>query len=347
VKLQYRSSLSLVYAISLCLLITGCASLQPTMPNEPYSGPFPPSFSALAQQDRLLSREIAKLPEIQDGVSGNDTIVLEKLVKLYDSDPGAFEIAFEAMYQTGIPETRKYCSPLQALFWIIDEGNMDVAQDVIRNYSLKKLLTSAWNFQIKPIAFSDEQLSEIIDNMNDKQLQKIYLQKINDKEYLQRRITKNYEYFPKIFNRKARKIIRYAKSNAEDKRWCEFSMVTDRLNAPELVDYYERKKISYAEWTTIPHYLMNYENNVYACAQYVFANNRGDCSYITGFTIYCLRKSGYTAFEIRVRPNLSRYKYHAVCVYSMNGVQYVMDNGRHAPRGIIPYDTFMSYRKRI
>jgi hypothetical protein len=167
--------------------------------------------------------------------------------------------------------------------------------------------TSAWNFQIKPIAFSDEQLSEIIDNMNDKQLQKIYLQKINDKEYLQRRITKNYEYFPKIFNRKARKIIRYAKSNAEDKRWCEFSMVTDRLNAPELVDYYERKKISYAEWTTIPHYLMNYENNVYACAQYVFANNRGDCSYITGFTIYCLRKSGYTAFEIRVRPNLSRY----------------------------------------
>jgi hypothetical protein len=167
------------------------------------------------------------IPEIQDGVSGNDTIVLEKLVKLYDSDPGAFEIAFEAMYQTGIPETRKYCSPLQALFWIIDEGNMDVAQDVIRNYSLKKLLTSAWNFQIKPIAFSDEQLSEIIDNMNDKQLQKIYLQKINDKEYLQRRITKNYEYYPKIFNRKARKIIRYAKSNAEDKRWCEFSMVTD------------------------------------------------------------------------------------------------------------------------
>ena len=115
----------------------------------------------------MLAEELGKLPEIQDGISENDSVVLQKIVGLYNANPIFFKKAFEEMYQTGLPEVRKYCSPLQALFWTIEDGNMNVAKDIIHNYSLDLLLASAWNFQSRPIPFSDEQISAIIENIND------------------------------------------------------------------------------------------------------------------------------------------------------------------------------------
>jgi hypothetical protein len=276
------------------VIIFGCSS---TKPNTPYKGSYPKTFNELAYRNQILAEEIGKLPEIQNGISENDIVVLEKIVSLYNTDPMSFEKAFEEMYKTGLPEVRKYCSPLQALFWIIEDGNIDVAGDIIGNYSLDVLLTSAWDFQFKSIPFSDEQISVIIENINDKRLRELYLQKNNDQEYLRRRITRGYKYRSEIFNRKAKKIIRNVKSENEDKRWKNVDAVIERLNAPELFDFYINKNIAYA------HYVPSYHRP----PRSVIGDKYGDCDDVAYFGKKVLTKAGYDvfgrSFDLHTWPN--------------------------------------------
>jgi hypothetical protein len=113
------------------------------------------------------------------------------------------------------------------------------------------------------------------------------------------------------FSIKARRLLKEKKSY-QSPRWSDLGNVTDRLNSPELINYYEKRRFSYAPWRTIPFYLQNYDSNILSCARYVFKNNRGDCSYTTGFTIYCLKKEGYNAFEMRVKPKSPKYNYRRI-----------------------------------
>ena len=50
------------------------------------------------------------------------------------------------MYKVGKPEVRKYCSPLQAIFWLSEDGHYEEMNKIIDTYSLKQLISKAWNF---------------------------------------------------------------------------------------------------------------------------------------------------------------------------------------------------------
>jgi len=101
----------------------------------------------IQKKSPLLEQELLKLPEIQDGISEPESEALEKLVDIYNENPETFDKVFEQMYQVGIPEIRKYCSPLQALFWIAKSGELGRDKNPLHNYSLSKLIGNAWLFE--------------------------------------------------------------------------------------------------------------------------------------------------------------------------------------------------------
>jgi len=329
--------LILLLIIGIIAFFFACASFGPSKPNIPFAGnPYPSIFNNLYQNNPLLAKELGKLPELQDGVSDEENYALEKLIVLYDEDPNAFDKAFKEMYQIGIPDVRKYCSPLQALFWLIEYNKLDDVKDILRDYSLEKLLETAWDFQTK-LPFSEEQISMIIDNVEDKRMQELFFKYKNDKEHIQGLISFTYKHQPKIFKRKARVIIKKVRSENEDLWLEDFDVVIDRLNSPELLDYYERHVISYM-------YLPNYGEGPEE-ARRVFKNKYGHCAQVTAFTVYILQKSGYESRRyIVANPALKSPKgnYHRATLFTVKGKKYIMDNGRNYPKGIVRFEGYGS-----
>lgn len=312
----YLYILSFLWAVLL-----GCS----TAPNLPYKGPgYPASFLQFACKNILLSNELGKLPELQAGISEKEARALDAIVKFYRENPDAFESAFKQMYQIGLPKVRKYCSPLQALFWVAESGELEGNKDLIERYSLKKILDISWKFD-EFLKFSEFQLTQILNGIKNEEVRNNYLaiSKRIPTETLIKYINEDYRENKFAFTKEARKII----EDISDPTWKSFDVVTERLNAPELIDYYERRRFRYVGWRFLPHPSVS--------PKYVFKHNVGECVSITGFTIYCLRKAGYRAKEIRV-PGYSA-DFHALTLFEMNGKKYIMDNGMPAPAGINPY----------
>jgi hypothetical protein len=244
--------------VLVAIVLFNCASSSPSRPNIPYAGPYPPSFNTLTENNPLLAQELGKLPEIQDGISSTEIVSLDKFAKLYYRDQAAFDRAFEKMYAAGIPEIRKYCSPLQAVFWLIEDGKIEDINIV--EYSQKILIYEAW-------------------------------------------LKTGFEY------------------NDEKGRWQDFGIVTDRLNSPELIEFYIRWDFTHCSREKVgkskcppqtPYTIFKYKKG-----------NGEDLSY---FAVHCLKKAGYKAKFIRVFGRKRGYLPHAACEFiDIDGKEYVMD----------------------
>ncbi|MFO7666981.1 MAG: hypothetical protein R6V76_10210 [Desulfobacterales bacterium] len=272
------------------------------------------------EYDSLLMRELGKLPELQDGISIKEAAALDIIANIYKNNTQAFIIAFGQMYSTGIPNVRKYCTPLQAIFWLAEDNEPDTIIMIIQQYSLKALLDKAWKFyDVSDI--EEDRLTSVIKGIKSDNMRQDYLNrgKRLSSGMLKSAIIEAYKKNRYSFTKEARATI----GTLIDRRWDDFDEVTDRLNAPELVDYYERKLFRYVlqEPSASPYY--------------VFTYNEGQCVSITGFTVYCLRKAGYSARELRLAGHNAPF--HAVCLFEVNGEKYVMDNGKPQPSGMFPY----------
>jgi len=317
-----------LFLIVSAVLIVGCA----TKPNPVYQGPLPAEFKKLENRNPLLAKELCKLPELQDGISVEEESAMLRLVDLYESCPSKFDEVFDKMYGIGKPGVRKYCTPLQALFWLAEDEQFTSENNPLLDYSLNQLLDRAWKLkQNFSYVMSDREIDAIIESIrasDDKERYLEFRQKYDNAQMQQFFITE-VTAGSNIFSKKAEEMIKRAMSRP---RWEDFGTVIDRLNAPELIDYYERKKFVYVDWRKLP--------TPSVSPRYVFKHNKGECVSITGFTIYCLNKAGYKARELRVSSYSGRYPFHAVCLFEMNGRQYVMDNGQPRGAGIIPYEVF-------
>lgn len=149
--------LSLLIIIAFSVFLTGCVSTQPNVSivDEKYpQGKTNKSdqtflkakmlLSDLSEKNTILAMELGKLPEFQDGVTSEELVGLENILGLYNATPTSFDKAFQEMYSIGIPEIRKYCSPLQALFWLSEDGTIQKEKKLLVDYSLQKLLDKAW-----------------------------------------------------------------------------------------------------------------------------------------------------------------------------------------------------------
>jgi len=123
-------------------------------------------------------------------------------------------------------------------------------------------------------------------------------------------------------------------------RWDDYQMVADRLNAPELVNYYQRIALGYESKKG------KAESSV-GDPQGLFAKKEGNCYDHSHFAAYCLGRAGYKTSIVGVHP--SRPEFHVVCQYEAGGRGFYIDNGRpdrFLRRGIIPKEEYEMYHEK-
>lgn len=314
----------LVFTIFVSSSFIGC--MPSNKPNSPLSGPVS-EISFIEDKNPLLATELKKLPEIKDGLSKGERQALQLLSELYRIQTSKFEAAFAEMYAVGIPEHRKYCSPLQAIFWIAKTAPHAKDENPINPYDLTDLLNEAWTF---PYLISSQLLDDIVDSINDPEVREDFQKnQTASRKYRFYKLLSLAKYSPGAFEEWA---LAKMEEMKEDNSWTEYEVVLDRLNSPELVDFYVKKQIGYENYWEIGSYDHRKGN-----AYYVFKNKRGDCLYISEFIARALRKNGYHAWVEKKPPLRSVDSWHAVCVFEYQGEKYIIDDGRKRKRGILSY----------
>jgi hypothetical protein len=303
------------------LFLSSCASFGPTKPNPVFQGPYPAKYYELAEKNPLLAQELGKLPELQDGIFDSEASALEKIVELYNADPSGFTDAFEQMYQVGKPEVRKYCSPLQALFWLVESDRRDDAKGILKHYSLEELLRTAW--PSKKSVLTEYQILDIIGGIKNEHDRKDYEEwysKIDNSKKLWSSLLTDYLVEPKNFSERGQRILAKLMKPPEpfkEEEWEDFDTVADRLNAPELLHYYMRDNFHYEAYTGLG-----------GGARGIFKRKWGNCCDHEDFQSYCLRKAGYKTRSLTVWSISGWCTGHRVTLFHDKGKIYFMDNGR-------------------
>jgi hypothetical protein len=245
-----------LYLLILCCLLLSIGCTTSTKPNTPYSGAYPAAFNNLAKENPLLARELGKIPEIQDGISETDATALERIGVFYYQNQNHFNSAFECMNDVGYTNVRKFCTPLQALYWLALDDKLN--QIDVSNYTLIELLNQAW-------------------------------------------YKSGFEY-------------------DGTGRWDDFNDVTERLNSPELVDYYVSRNFTYKR-------LRLESTHDYRNPYIIFIKKQGACWLYTAFSVYCFKKAGYQAHAVTVFHGVSSKPNHVACEYiDKTGKEYILDN---------------------
>lgn len=320
-KRMAKITLLFAYAVALAKFPTGCTAPMSTRPNDPYQGPLPGSFHILEQKNSLLATELAKLPEIHDGISDSDKTALTKIGQLYLKDPDSFDAAFKKMYRVGKPSVRKYCSPLQALYWLAEDGDLTDQNNPLVNYSLKKLLITAWQITYPKPGLSDKQVRKIIEGITDQNRKNRYRQSIKNNGSTKAAVDTIFEEYqknPKSFSQSSQKIILKALRTKKtlDPRWNDFDRVVERLNAPELIDFYQVRNFGYSRYGS-----PGAEDEPSSSPEFIFLRKNGNCDAYAAFTLHCLRRAGYKSW-----PVVMRGKNHITALFESDGWIYVLDN---------------------
>ena len=315
--------------LAIIFLLAGCVSHGPTKPNTIYAGDYPQCLRMIEQNNSRLFTEIGKLPEIQDGIDIKEEAALEKLCEAYRLEGPSFDHAFSEMYQTGLPGVRKYCTPLQALFWLAHDYGTAKVVGIVPGYSLDNILSAAWKFKSAPL--TDTELSLIISSISDQKLKAQYLRNTESEsnETLQKHLLIDLRLKGSVFSGDAKNILR-RKIHDKNPRWQDFRTTVERLNSPELVDYYERAQVQWVDWRDLPTWPVS--------PNYVFSYGKGDCTAIANFTALCLTRAGYLAFEFKIAPRRPVDNHHSICIFFDKEKKYAMDNGSPVQKGIYLFD---------
>jgi hypothetical protein len=262
-----------------------------------------------------LADELAKLPEIRDSQSKSSRLALYTLLRIYRYAPARFDRMFACMDAIGLPARRNYCSPLQALFWMVQDdlleaSGMLLGLDIVKTpgskgdlrinirpatgkevkgdastgtepaYTLKKVLDAAWNgetmlilgsmirkiIQRLPASVEAEEYALLAERHSDRQLQSYIMD-----DFLRKK---------EMFNQKDRDTIERALKRS---RWKLFDTVADRLNSPELINFYINRYFAFRK---------NPTDGVY----FTFFKKTAQCTDAAYFAQFMLRRAGYQTF---------------------------------------------------
>ena len=257
--------ISIIFLVSLivfCFAINTKATEQPDRLKQPDS-----ILELLKIYNPSLPVEIGRLPDYQGNIEGNRLVALNRLYSIIENATSDQMKNLERYLNIGIPGKRSYCTPLQALLWVLEKED-DVN---VLDYTLTQLLDKTWVF-------------------------------------------------------------------SEVNRWQDYEVVTDRLNAPEIVNYYERVQFVYKS-------KKGRQDANKGTPKKLFTNKIGNCVDHSVFDVYCLEKGGYKASIKWVNQ-----RRHSICAFKVNGNKYYLDNGRpdkFLRRGIIPADEYKMYQDQV
>jgi hypothetical protein len=299
--------------------------------------------------DPKLTEELVKIPEIADGIDPDEVVSLESLLEIVK--PLRFpRTESESVKDKIIVNKQKkaldkimnythndgtYNSPLQALFWLIEDGKEKELNQVLEHYTLENLLSKSWfpfesSLRVN-LKLSEKQKNRFI-TMMDEEKQKNY-KKVSSK-YIDGFFVSQYKKEKTSVPKKLRTIIKNYLENPKTKkqdnkirnRWKEFKVAVNRLNTPELLDYYEKNNFSYEYYDSGKNY------RTASTPRKIFNLRRGNCDAYTTFTTHVLRKAGYKAWEIFVQD---RNNPHFSTVFKKKGLLYIFDNASITARGIV------------
>lgn len=268
------------------------------------------NLSELEDQNPDLALELSRLPEIRWFKTGVICRALENLQTIYRYSPRNFDLAFSLMNAEGLSGARAYCTPLQALFWLIQDGKLGAAGKVLgldigagegaagapspcllsspggvpadreSPYRLERVLESAWNGEARS-SFTDR-IPAILARITGEEAAEEYAVLAGRRGELQIQgyIMEDFMTRPEIFDDRHHKIIGDALAQS---RWKLFSAVADRLNSPDLISYYINRYFFFRKTPS---------SGVY----FTFWDGKAQCTDAAYFTQFMLERAGYTTF---------------------------------------------------
>lgn len=279
-------------------------------------------LSEISAKNSLLVLELAKLPELKNDISKKGVESLKNILALHEIDPLAFNKAFDLMCKEGIPEIRKFCTPLQALFWLSEKVKFSKENNPLPDYELESFLDRAWG--VSGIVLPEEDVKKILAGH-------VYVEDIRDMRLLLSRLSTD----SRIFSSSS-----YLSDIRE--RWSSLEEVTDRLNSPRLVFKYIKPNFYYPN---------SIRGKPPTSVEQTFQSRIGTCGSQALFVHYCLEKAGYESVVIRYDctpgfcgPKRERMSYtnptpcHWTCAFKECGAIYEIDGGRHFMGG--PYKSY-------
>jgi|WetSurMetagenome_2_1015567.scaffolds.fasta_scaffold15376_4 hypothetical protein len=216
-------------------------------------------LAELAKKNLSLATELGRLPEVQEANAASIPEALQRLVRLYEENPDAFQKTLDRMLSVGLPRHRRYNTPLQALFWLAEDKKMNAARRMANEYELIDLLRAAW---VKEDMINQSQDAAVVEK--------------------------------------------------HKKRWGDFDVVIDRLNSPELIDYYEKRYFKYG---------FNRSKDT-SDSYAIFLRKEGNCVDYANFTYRCLSWAGYHSWKEMVPGH------ETVIIKGSDGKYYALDNAR-------------------
>ena len=279
-------------------------------------------LAEVAERNNLLALELAKLPEVKNNISKREVESLKNILALYEIDPLAFNRAFEQMYKEGIPEARKFCTPLQALLWLSGKGQFSKQDNPLTDYDLERFLDKSWG--VHGIVLPEEDVKKILAGH-------VYVEDIRDmKSVLSKLSTDSSIFSNSSFQNEIRE------------KWSNFEDVTDRLNSPRLIFKYIKPNLYYPN---------SIRGTSPTSIEQTFKSKIGTCGSQALFVHYCLEKAGYDSVVIRYEctvgfcgPKRERMSYtnptpyHWTAAFKEGGAIYELDGGRHYMGG--PYKAY-------
>jgi hypothetical protein len=294
-------------------------------------------LTKLSSKNKFLAFELGKLPEFQRVVSSREKDALLHLSKLYYENSFNFNRSFTKMCQVGLAGEKKFNTPLQALFWLVQDEKKNEAKDIIKYFSLKKLLDFAWVLEhtkhIKRwkwrLKEAGKLLKSCLDDEIKRKIEEFHTKNKGSTDYTIS-MAKNH---PEAFEHKFKPF--NIKLKMHKNRWKDFNTVVDRINSPELVLYYIKNNFSY-------------EQGEYESLKKTFKVKSGNSRAIAELGQFLLKKAGYKTFIRTVKtPDSS-------CGFEHTGAGIIMDDGSYLlvvdfPKGkniAGPYD-LISLDKRL
>jgi hypothetical protein len=322
----------LAFFMTVCLM-AGCGTslksnplCTPNTPNTPIDRRLSAQFDCIKEKNPLVVQELFRLPELQDGISEKDLLALNKIGRLYTDYPEAFMAAFDQIYALGKPRIRKYCAPLQAVFWLAAKHADSYLKRVIVDFHMDTLLSSAWSINLDGSGFSQEELSVVAAYTGNAAIRAYVQQALADGETGQagRLVLNYYHYNKSVYYPQALDIIQ---KHIATEKWDDFGTVADRLNDPFLLLWWMKKNIVYG-WPGRP----DMSGWKYFPPQHVLLTKTGECVSQSGFAAVVLKRNGYDAHLMFV--NRFQANDHAICYWKENKAFYYIENAWNGYEGV-------------
>jgi hypothetical protein len=133
-----------------------------------------------------------------------------------------------------------------------------------------------------------------------------------------RAIFDKYESNPKMYSQSGQKIILKALRTIKtlDPRWIDFATVVERLNSPELIDFYQKRNFRALRYGS-----RSKNGSPSSAPEKIFIRKGGNCDAFAAFTIHCLRRAGYEAWSEDLKD-----KYHITTLFKSEQGIFILDN---------------------